>query len=287
MTSAQERTLSPTTYFLQRSLGAGTSWGMFVLASNEIPSSQANREWNRQSNYALNLVHRGQGSVRYGSTDAHKLSSGSLYQHFPDTDSQIINWENQPPPHESFLVLDRRLYGRLADLGLIPSFQVITPAKVDELTAKFHRLFTTLSDIPEHPNFRPLLLSKIIDFLTQVSQIQSENRNDPWDQALESIRARVDSDPSSRTSLPDIAQSLGVSYSSIRYHFKRRFGLSLSEYRIRARIDAAQSILPFSSVSETAEKLGYTDAFTFSTQFRKQTGMSPREFKSQFFNSPT
>ena len=85
----------------------------------------------------------------------------------------------------------------------------------------------------------------------------------------------------------DIDFLAGMAYMS-KYHFIRTFqeqmGQTPHSYIQEVRIRSARSMLLCTrdSVSNIAEKVGYTDHSYFSEQFKKHTGYLPREFRKEF-----
>lgn len=83
------------------------------------------------------------------------------------------------------------------------------------------------------------------------------------------------------SSLPDIAESLPMSYNTFRKNFEKAYGVSPSQYRQHARIEHAKQLLSMGfHCSETADRLKYPDLYTFSHQFKQVTGQTPREYRS-------
>lgn len=79
--------------------------------------------------------------------------------------------------------------------------------------------------------------------------------------------------------LPEIS---GVSGAYLRRIFKRRYGVSPAGYVTRERIKLACQMLTSGeerSVSKIAEIVGYKDALYFSRIFKKQTGVSPSDYR--------
>ncbi len=65
--------------------------------------------------------------------------------------------------------------------------------------------------------------------------------------------------------------------------FKRHVGMPPSEYLIKKRLDAAASMLIFSSarVADIASAVGYGSYNHFSCQFKKHFGVSPKDYRSE------
>jgi len=81
-------------------------------------------------------------------------------------------------------------------------------------------------------------------------------------------------------SLPEIADELGMTYHTFRKEFTDNF--LISQYRIQAKISRAKQLLSMGlRPKEILEKLGYQDVYTFSHQFKKITGISPKEYKKK------
>lgn len=82
-------------------------------------------------------------------------------------------------------------------------------------------------------------------------------------------------------SLADIAGSAGLSPSHFLRMFRSVTGMPLLRFLTRMRIDAARRQLQDSdlSVTEIAARCGFSSASQFSTAFRRETGMAPREFR--------
>jgi len=68
--------------------------------------------------------------------------------------------------------------------------------------------------------------------------------------------------------------------------FKRVEGCSVNEYINRIRINKAETILRSDTltITETAYETGFNDVFYFSKTFKKLVGLSPSQYRKQFFN---
>lgn len=84
--------------------------------------------------------------------------------------------------------------------------------------------------------------------------------------------------------LEEIAEACGIGYESLRKQFRQAYGCSLSQYRIQLRINAGKTMLldRRMSVKEVAAELGYCDTYAFCNQFKRQVGVSPGRFVSDW-----
>lgn len=84
--------------------------------------------------------------------------------------------------------------------------------------------------------------------------------------------------------IPDhtkIARHLNISASHLRMVFRREIGMSIGSYIAKQHLDIAKYHLHNTgmSISEIAEKCGYGSIYAFSAFFKKQTGVSPLQFR--------
>lgn len=87
-----------------------------------------------------------------------------------------------------------------------------------------------------------------------------------------------------KISIDDVAEKAGISPR----HFKRRFKKATNEtplaYLQHLRIEKAKQLLETSldTVNEITWQIGYEDINSFRRLFKKNTGMSPKEFRNKF-----
>jgi len=88
--------------------------------------------------------------------------------------------------------------------------------------------------------------------------------------------------------LEKIAQSLGLSESTFKRHFKAVFGRSVYEYYLEKKMDLAKQMMIENSlnVNDTAEKLGYEKVSNFIEIFKKHHGYSPGMLKKKKNSDP-
>jgi AraC-like DNA-binding protein len=81
--------------------------------------------------------------------------------------------------------------------------------------------------------------------------------------------------------IADLAREAGLSMAKLERLVEQLYRLTPRQLLARARLDAALSLLGGeSSVAEIAHACGYADHSAFSRQFKRSTGLSPREYRA-------
>ena len=100
---------------------------------------------------------------------------------------------------------------------------------------------------------------------------------------LNYIRAHLDGP----LRLGELAEATGLSTYQISQRIEGLFGISTKQYITRCRIEAACHLLESSdkSLSEIALSCGYSDQSSFTRQFGKVAGMTPKSYRGQAMKS--
>ncbi len=79
-----------------------------------------------------------------------------------------------------------------------------------------------------------------------------------------------------------LSQNLNYDYSRISKLFSSVEGVTIERFATRQRIEKVKELLVYDqlSVSEIADQLDYSSAAHLSAQFKRETGMTPSEFKA-------
>ncbi|MCI0707874.1 MAG: AraC family transcriptional regulator [Ignavibacteriae bacterium] len=79
-----------------------------------------------------------------------------------------------------------------------------------------------------------------------------------------------------------IAEEVGQDYTTLSSLFSSVEGITLEHYIILQKIERVKELLKYDelSLSEISYKMGYSSVAHVSSQFKKVTGMTPREFKN-------
>lgn len=117
--------------------------------------------------------------------------------------------------------------------------------------------------------------------LVKSSSIPRSNIEDKLIQKIEQFMEERLDDETIR--VEDMASALSMSKSSLQRKMQALFGMSANEYVILYRLKVAAMILDSDDVpvSEVGFRVGFTSHSYFSKCFKKQFGMTPREFKEK------
>lgn len=120
----------------------------------------------------------------------------------------------------------------------------------------------------------------------QLSDLGFELLDDPSSYLVEQIRVsvlqwvRMEGD---RPKLSEyISSSLHKEYSGLTKLFTQVRGITIEHYAIQHRIEYAKELLCYSqsTISEIAYQLGYSSPTHLTNQFKQQTGMTPKAFRT-------
>jgi AraC-like DNA-binding protein len=105
----------------------------------------------------------------------------------------------------------------------------------------------------------------------------SHSESNSWDQQMEEVKLMLDSDPEANVSIAELASACGISTEHFSRRFRRHAGTTAKNYQLQSRMRFARRLLQNEglNVKEVASRLGYSDAFVFSRQFKKVWGVSP------------
>jgi len=102
-------------------------------------------------------------------------------------------------------------------------------------------------------------------------------------QAIAEAAARLDQDLHLPLAMPALARRVGLGYEAFRKAFAARMGCAPAAYRLRRRIEHAQTLLARrdGDLATVAAAVGYADAFAFAKAFRRQVGVAPGRFRAR------
>jgi len=122
-----------------------------------------------------------------------------------------------------------------------------------------------------------------INQLEHILLILAEHRheaapNEPW---LATLLKKLHDAGQFTADYETLAQEAGMSLSTLRRQFRRLTGVSLHAYSMQCRIARARTLLGESdfTIKQIALRLGYSDVYFFSKQFKQAVGIPPAMYR--------
>lgn len=134
------------------------------------------------------------------------------------------------------------------------------------------------SEIEEHyMEIFLLRLSRLIQSGVSVSSRMLMEKNHRMTQ----LRTVIFTQPDCVMSIDEMARQMNMSRSGFQHLYRKMFGTSVIQDVISGRIERAKRLLSSTNltVSEIAEKCGYSTDVTFMRQFRSRVGKTPTEYR--------
>jgi AraC family transcriptional activator of pobA len=94
------------------------------------------------------------------------------------------------------------------------------------------------------------------------------------------IRGMVAARHGGNVTVEEAAKKIGYTRGHLSLIFKQHYGMSLKRFIDRERAETAKRLLEYSdlNISGIADIMGFTDIFSFSSFFKRQTGMPPSHY---------
>jgi len=188
---------------------------------------------------------------------------------------------------EFFICIGRDLFDSLARLHVLDGRQdVLNPGITPALVSRMETFLAACRLTSEHD--LSMLLSEALQILFTVTRMHRLARgNDEmadWVDRACRLMSELASSPEGHVRVEMVAQQLGIGVERFRKGFKERMGMPPGEYLRNRRMNVAQSMLAegHRSVKEIVLTLGFSDASTFSKQFRQAVGVSPQRFRAMY-----
>jgi AraC-like DNA-binding protein len=143
--------------------------------------------------------------------------------------------------------------------------------------------FVTLAKLFEETRYYRAELANSLLYAWMLSWYNAVHTRQPSDYRIVKLLAHLDAHPEERSSVDTWSAICGLKRSYFHALFQRETGYSPSVYRHRLLMKRAAHLLIETSLSVTdiADKLGYTSIHPFTRQFGAFHGISPRAYRLQ------
>lgn len=232
---------------------------------------QVYTELKYESVYKMYYVCNGQG-VLHTCGKISALEAGDIFFTFPGYAFAIESKDGFAYMYISFVGVRGNLIMESLKIGT-NNFIFHNAAKVREIWEKGISLNTELSDLASEA-----VLLYTFSFL---GSINPPNKVRNKQNGIDFIKKYIDDHFTEQDfSLESISRELSYNKKYISYIFKKQFGVGAIEYLNTIRIQNACTMMEqgFTSVSDIADKCGYSDSQYFSKIFKTKTGFSPTDY---------
>lgn len=140
---------------------------------------------------------------------------------------------------------------------------------------------TILQEVSEQQSlYHEMAELKLQELILQLKR-QKEKHTKPVTKDFEYVIGYLSQNYHERIVLKDIAEQLHLSYDYFQHRFKELVGESPQQFLIHRRVEAAERLLYEGNLSctEIAGRCGFSNSAQFSTIFKKERNVSPRQYQ--------
>lgn len=155
--------------------------------------------------------------------------------------------------------------------------------RIADLTGQLRQSYATPSSLSVFKS-KVLFMNLIEEMIVSAKRQLHDDSTDLMVQAVEYIRQNY----ADSISIAKISSLFGLERRRFAYLFEKHTGMSPSSYLTECRIRRSKELLTTCGcpISQVAECVGYTDSFYFSRLFKRQTGLSPTEYRERISENP-
>lgn len=142
-----------------------------------------------------------------------------------------------------------------------------------------------LESAPSHssqelPGLALALAWESIRLSEKINSLSARTRT-PYELA-DTAKALLQSHIYTSAGVKEILSPLPLSHRHLCRYFKKQYGISPKQFQLQSKINEAERLLVGTSltITDIAMELGFASSQHFSTQFKKQTGRTPTEWRT-------
>lgn len=235
-----------------------------------------------RNQYTGSYILHGTGKYSHEKGSVSQLKPGDFYQQRPGMGYSVTPNQSQKWL-ELFVSIPAGFYHILEKISLFPDQPILHPGVNKGLMQKAAQI---LEQMRSAERTQPgQLVVNIQQYFWDVFQVANQASSHYSDgKIIQLAISKLTDNFAHEDDFEQLAERLEISYDRLRKLFKKHTGMTLGQYRQNLRVDKASSLLTNSDLNLTviADHIGYADIHSFSKQFKKGTGLSPREFRKKY-----
>ena len=149
------------------------------------------------------------------------------------------------------------------------------------------KLFLEMTRLPEKFTAHKLKLAVAHVLLLMLERKDKRDSTDLYfsgntGRKVQNVRRLINLNLEKEVSIEELSQKVNLNRTTLQKVFKEMYGLTINEYRTKARIQLAKNLLVSTdlSITEIAGRCGYENASKFSEVFKRNEGISPKHWRS-------
>lgn len=234
--------------------------------------------------YIIHIVKSGIVTVETGG-HRYKLSKNDVYLVRPH--QLIIQTADPKDPCELyFFAFDGGLSEELINKTVFKNNTIFSTLKDETIFQQITDMAVELNLNPSRDIFTYRYLFELLSYFNSCDDylLAEKNNTDSYYQKyITAIQEYIHSNYAKSIKISELATQLGLSRSHLYRIFKADKGISIEDYLIKVRINAACSLLTdtqFSCVA-IASLVGYSHYTTFFRIFKQHIGITPQQYRAQ------
>ena len=264
-----------------RTLNQDGDKGLIAAGFMYYPNPNIEKEIIPRVNYTGFLLLTGLGSCLDSKGNNFPLLPGCFFHCFP-TETYTLEINPDTPWTACYLTFGSPLCQGLLDSGILdPNTPLLQPGLENNFPDKFEELLQYLNTATnaELPQAVPTILSLLLK-IKQLAQKNSSSNS--YSAIVTRVAATLATSLDKKIDIKELLKDQPLSYDRFRFIFKQELGVSPGIYRINKKMECARELLTSGKykVYQVAEMLGYPDAYSFSKQFSRFVGISPKNYSN-------
>ncbi|MBW5445197.1 helix-turn-helix domain-containing protein [Cohnella sp. CFH 77786] len=154
----------------------------------------------------------------------------------------------------------------------------------DKLIVMMKQLQDSVRSYREQTLNNYLTTSILCELYNQLSIVQNQSRKNRKQQLYNDIVDYIKWNRMENMKVNQLAEHFGYNAKYLSFLFSEIAGISLKQFMLQEKTDAAKSLLTDTnqSIKEISQQLGYSESHQFTHSFKKMTGLAPTDYRNAY-----